>query len=503
MVFPSEFSSEAMLVPLPSSVSREGADLVLPAAPRIAGPQAETLAAILSERAGLTPRIVDEAEGADIVLGVAENGAPEGYAIVVSDCVRVTGNDEAGLFYALQTLRQLLRREAEGWAFPGLRISDAPRFGYRGVMLDVARRFFPVPEVKAFIDRAASLKFNRLHLHLTDDQGWRLEIASHPLLTEKAATTGALGRPGGFYTASDYAEIVSYAAARHLVVVPEIDLPGHTHAVGVAYPELVEDPVIGKELRAQSEELAQPLPRTGVPYEGWGVGHSSLRIHSAETDAFLRDALGEVARLTPGPYLHIGGDEALGTPAADFADFIERVTALVFSLGKTPLAWHEAGAADVAPGTIGQFWGSIVPQGDHAAQLRRFANNGGGVILSPSDTAYLDQKYDADFPLGLSWAAFIDLETAYGWEPTAIVPEIPEGAILGVEAPLWTETVSSLADADALFFPRAAAIAEIGWSPAARRSWSSFARRIGATRGVWDAAGWGGNRSAEPEGGIA
>ncbi|MGP6175885.1 family 20 glycosylhydrolase [Microbacterium sp. A196] len=458
---------------------------------------ASVLADVIAERVGRRPEIVDgAAEPGDLVLRHDPDHGAEGYTVRVGEVVRIEGA-AAGLFYGIQTVRQLLMRDGAAWTLPRVDIDDAPRFEYRGVMLDVARTFFDVDTVKAFIERAASLKFNRLHLHLTDDQGWRLQIESRPLLTEKGATTAVFGRPGGFYTKADFQEIVRHASAHHMLVVPEIDLPGHTHAIGLAYPGIVEEPVMNDALIAQAESLNQPLPISGEPYLGWGVGHSSVKIHDESTWEFLRDVLSELADLTPGPYLHVGGDEALGTPPADFDAFMERVTALVAELGKTPVTWHEAGSAQVAEGTIGQYWGSVTPSAAHADEARRFAERGGRVIMSPSDTAYLDQKYDADFALGLDWAALIDLKTAYEWEPTAIVDDLPAEAVIGVEGPLWSETIATLADIDQLFFPRAAALAETAWSATDRREWSSFRERVGGLGAVWDAAEWGGHRPAE------
>lgn len=493
------------LIPLPASVTVGEGGMPLIDGTRIIAepgsePAASALAAAITTRCGLRiPVLADAAQPGDVVLRVDDTGTAEGYRIRIGEGAELSG-DPAGLFYGVQTLRQLLQKHGAQWRLPQIEIADAPRFRYRGVMLDVARTFFDVEVVKEFIDRASALKFNRLHLHLTDDQGWRLQIDSRPLLTERASRTAALGRPGGFYTKDDYREIVRYAAERHMVVVPEIDLPGHTHAIGLAYPELMEEPVLNDSLIAESARLDQPLPFAGEPYQGWGVGHSSLKIHEEGTYAFLRDVLSEVAHLTPGPYLHIGGDEALGTPQPDFDVFIERVTALTAELGKTPVAWHEAGSAAVAPGTIGQYWGHTSPHGDHAAQARRFAERGGSLVLSPSNVAYLDQKYDTEFPLGISWAGLIDTRTAYEWEPEALIPDLPADAILGVEAPLWAETLETLADIDQLFFPRALALAEIAWSPpagAAERSWERFRLRAAAIAPFWDAAGWGGHRPSE------
>ncbi len=488
------------LVPRPESiVLGTGTARLTPTSRIRTAPATQATAVLLAEavaqRAGLALNIDDGAPvPGDVVLSrTADSG--EGYRLVIDEHVAITGSD-AGLFSGIQTLRQLLGPDG---ALPRLTIEDSPRFAYRGVMLDVARTFFDVATVKAVIDRASSLKFNRLHLHLTDDQGWRLEIAGRPLLTDLGSRTSVLGRAGGCFTQADYREIVAYAAARHMVIVPEIDLPGHTHAIGLAHPELVEEPVLNDGLVAQSEALGQPLPVKGVAYTGWGVGHSSVRIHHEPTWRFLEDVLGELAALTPGPYLHIGGDEALGTAPADFDAFIARVTALVTALGKTPMAWHEAGSAQVAPGTIGQFWGSAHPTPEHAEHARRFAERGGSLVLSPSDKAYLDQKYDEGFPLGLSWAAFIDLDTAYSWEPDEVIPGFPAEAILGIEAPLWSETLGSLADIDLLFFPRAAALAEIGWSAASAKDGEDFRERITGLLPVWRAAGFGGHFDAVAE----
>lgn len=489
------------LIPLPSSVTAAPGAFVLSPAARIvivdgADAAASVLSNLLAHRRGLRPEVTrDDPAAGDIVLR-ATGADDEAYRLEVAERIEITGSD-AGLFYGIQTLRQLLREDAGSWSIPQVSIVDAPRFAYRGVMLDVARTFFDVATVKAFIDRAASLKFNHLHLHLTDDQGWRLHIDSRPLLTKKASSTSALGRPGGFYTKDDFREIIAYAAAHRMVVVPEIDLPGHTHAIGLAYPDVVEAPVMNDMLLAQSASLGQPLPAAGEPYQGWGVGHSSVRIHEDATWDFLRDVLGEVAEITPGDYLHVGGDECLGTPPADFDAFVERVTALTVELGKTPVAWHEAGSAVVAEGTIGQFWGSDTPTPEHIEHTLRFAERGGSVILSPSTRAYLDMKYTPDFPLGLSWAAVIDLEMAYSWEPDAIVPGLDPAAILGIEGPLWAETLATLDDIDQLFFPRAAALAEIAWSSASTKDWNSFRARVGGLGPVWDAEGWGGHRPAE------
>jgi N-acetyl-beta-hexosaminidase len=475
-------------VPLPASLAwGDGAPFALTAEAAISGDAdaAAFAAELLGTRTGLALGTADEGR---IELRRIPGGPAESYRIAVDAAsVRVEAPDAAGLFYATHTLAQLVRPDGDGWAIPAVAIADAPRFAYRGVMLDVARHFFPVEVVRGWIDRAASLKLNHLHLHLTDDQGWRLELASRPALARAASGSAVDGDPGGFYTRADYREIVRHAASRHMTVVPEVDVPGHTHAVGLAHPELVEEPVLGA--------VAEPtgaLPARGVAYTGTEVGFSSLRIGDEGTYDFLADVFGELAGLTPGPYLHLGGDEARGTDADDYAEFVARATRIVADLGKTPVMWHEAGAvADRADETVGQYWDFVTPREPAATAARAFAADGSRVILSPADAVYLDMKEEPGSRLGQDWAdGPTSLERAYGWEPADVLG-IPERALLGVEAPLWTETARTADDLDELAFPRIAAAAEIAWSPRAapERAWESFRVRVGALAPLWRAHG--------------
>jgi len=494
------------VVPAPASIEAgSGAPFRLTSATSVSGEAdaATALAAILTARAGLTPVAADGA--ADIELRIADGGAPESYRIAVDEAsVVVTGADAAGLFYGVQTLGQLVARDGGDWVVPAVAIEDAPRFAYRGVMLDVARHFHGVDTVKGYIDRASSLKFNALHLHLTDDQGWRIQLDSRPELTVKASGTAIGGDPGGFYTKDDYREIVEYAASRHMIVVPEVDMPGHTHAVGLAYPELAEDPVISDHMREVVDVYGGgALPEPGVPFQALAVGFSSLKIHDEATYDFVADVFGELAAMTPGPYLHFGGDESLATADDDFAYFVTRVSALIADLGKTPVAWHEAGSAkDVADTTIGQYWGYVTPQEGFAAKAQTFVDNGASLILSPADAIYLDMKYPSGPELGLTWAnGPTSVEDAYSWEPAEVVPGVGDDGILGVEAPLWTETIRTAADIDTMAFPRAAAAAEAGWSPRTGesdlRTWESFRTRIGALGPLWTSMGIGFHPSEE------
>jgi len=491
-------------VPAPSSITADPSAAAFPLTNgvRLTGETdaAVALAGLITARTSgaIVPGTAEEGPGAGgaIDLRIAPGGRAESYRIAVDAAsVIVTGADAAGLFYGVLTIAQLIRREGEGFVVPSVRIDDVPRFAYRGVMLDVARHFLPVETVKAYIDRAASLKFNALHLHLSDDQGWRIHLDSRPELTELASSTAVGGDAGGFYAKADYREIVAFAASRHMIVVPEIDLPGHTHAVGLAYPQLAEEPVLSPHILEIVDAHGGPIPAAGEPYTGMGVGFSSLRIHEEATYDFVADVVGELAGMTPGPYLHIGGDEALGTTPEDFALFMERATAIVADLGKTPITWHEAGAAArIDPSTVGQYWGFTIPTDGMDEEARTFVSNDAGLILSPADAVYLDMKYDAHTPLGLTWAnGPTSVERAYSWEPVAVIEGLTDADILGVEAPMWTETIRTLDDIDVMAFPRIAAAAEAAWSPpfaeSDLRTWPSFRARVGALGPLWSSLG--------------
>ncbi len=352
-------------------------------------------------------------------------------------------------------------------------------------MLDVARHFFGVHDVKKYIDDLALLKLNVLHLHLTDDQGWRLQIDGWPRLTEIGGATQVGGGGGGYYTQEQYRDIVAYAASRYITIVPEVDLPGHTNAALASYPELTCD------------GTAPAL------YEGIEVGFSSLCIDNERTYEFVTDVLGQVAALTPGPWIHIGGDEAHSTPEADYLRFIERASAIAAATGKTIIGWHEMGRSEaLPPGTVGQYWSFTTPEGDAAELARTFTDggtsdgSGGRLVMSPADVAYLDMKYDESSPLGLAWAKGpTSIEESYDWDPAEIVPGVGDAQLLGVEAPLWTETISTLHDLERMTFPRIASIAEIAWSPGGPqeaggdRAFAEFAPRLAAFGARLDALG--------------
>ena len=411
-----------------------------------------------------------------IEFALGASPAPGGYTLeITSSGIRAEADSAAGLFLAAQTLRQFLP-PSQACAItsaevPITHIEDYPRFAYRGAMLDVARHFFSVDDVKKYIDDIALLKLNHLHLHLTDDQGWRIQIDSWPELTKAGATTEIGGRGGGFYTKPQYREIVRYAASRFITIVPEIDLPGHTNAAAVAYPELSDTPV--------------------EPYEGIEVGFSSLAIRSDATYRFVDDVVRELAEMTPGPYLHLGGDESLSTTDEDFLYFVQRATAIAATYGKTLIGWHEMGRSTALPaGTIGQYWSFTTPQEGAAEHTLSFVKQGGTVIMSPADVAYLDIKYDAGTELGLTWAnGPTSIAESYDWDPATIIPGIGDDQLLGVEAPLWSETTATIQDVEYLAFPRLASIAEIAWSPAGARDAHDFTQRLDRFAQLLDALG--------------
>ncbi|HEY3007280.1 MAG TPA: beta-N-acetylhexosaminidase [Micromonosporaceae bacterium] len=413
-----------------------------------------------------------------LVLGPAEPLlGDEGYRLSVDrKAVTIRANTPAGLFAGTQTLRQLLPVEIDAvtpqrrvWTVPGGTILDYPRFAYRGAMLDEARHFHTPDEIKAYIDEISRFKINYLHLHLADDQGWRIQIDSWPRLTTVggAPGTGVDGVGGGYLTKSDYRDLVRYAAARYVTIVPEIDMPGHVNAAQVAYPELTCDGIA-------------PPPRTDT-----AVGYSSLCISSPTTYRFVEDVIRELAAMTPGPYIHIGGDEAHATTDADYLTFEQRVLPIVAKYGKTAYGWNEIAKAPAASTAVAQYWDTVTTNPTVAAAAAR----GTKVVMSPANKAYLDMKYDANTPLGLDWAGFIEVRTSYDWDPGTLVTGVPESAVLGVEAPLWSETLRKLDDIEFMAFPRLAAIAELGWSPVATHDWGSFRARLGAYGPRWTLQG--------------
>jgi hexosaminidase len=269
------------------------------------------------------------------------------------------------------------------------------------------------------------------------------------------------GGEGGYYTLAQYAELARYAQERFVTLVPEIDMPGHTNAALASYPEL------------NCDGVAPPL------YTGIRVGFSALCVDKEIT--YVVRALAAPTREAGGEYFHIGGDEVEKLTPAQYRGFVERVQGIVQAHGLRAIGWGEIAPARLPGTTIVQHW---KPDSAHLAVAR-----GSRVILSPARKVYLDMKYDSTKALGLKWAGLIGLRDAYDWEPGTYLPQVPESAILGVEAPLWSETLGTIHDFEYMAFPRIAAVAELAWSPAARTEWEDFRLRVAAHLPRWDALG--------------
>ncbi len=418
------------------------------------------LAALLRRKTGYpVPVTTSAARDGDIVLEVAAGTPAEGYELNVgADRVTIAGGGAAGVFYGVQTLRQLLAPKAP-WRVPAGTIVDSPRFAWRGAMLDVARHFFRVDDVERLIDAMAAYKLNRLHLHLSDDQGWRIAIRSWPKLALHGGSTSVGGGPGGYYTQRQYRQLVAYAQSRFVTIVPEIDMPGHVEAALSSYPELSCD---GK---------ARPL------FTGIDVGFSSLCTSKPVVYRFIDQVVGELARITPGPWFHIGGDEAAATALTDYVRFVERAQRIVRKYGKQLIGWEEIARATLPPKSIVQHW-NVEPE--KSALSGQAVKQGAKVIMSPADKSYLDMKYDPKTRLGLHWAGYTSVRDSYTWDPATELAGVKEADVLGVEAPLWTETLTTLADLEYMAFPRLLGIAEIAWSPRGGRSWPEYRLRLAA-----------------------
>ncbi|MBT8264555.1 MAG: family 20 glycosylhydrolase, partial [Muriicola sp.] len=287
----------------------------------------------------------------------------------------------------------------------------------------------------------------------TDDQGWRIEIKSWPKLTEIGGSTEVGGEAGGFFTQEDYKDIVAYAAKHYMTIIPEIDMPGHTNAASVSYP------------------ILNGNGKTPQLYEGTKVGFSTFDTRKDTVYAFIDDVIREVSEITPGPYIHIGGDESHVTKKPDYNYFVNKVEKIVQKYGKIMIGWDEVANADLDSTSIAQFWAD-------KTNTITAAEKGMKIILSPASKAYLDMEYDTLSEYGLHWAGYIPVDTAYIWSPERYIESIPEELILGVGAPLWSETISNIEELEYLAFPRMIGYSELSWSIEENRDWESFRVRL-------------------------
>ncbi|MGW3988306.1 beta-N-acetylhexosaminidase [Streptomyces sp. NPDC004830] len=507
------------LIPAPRALTPGGGEVRLTPDSRLHAEApvegvARLLGGALRQATGLPLREGDgtEATGGDIRLRLRPGLGPEEYRLVSDgDGVLVEGGGPAGVLWGAQTLRQLLGPDAyrrapvdrdRVWAVPHVTVEDAPRFAWRGLMLDVARHFLPKEGVLRYLDLMAAHKLNVFHFHLTDDQGWRVEIRRHPRLTEvgswRARTkTGHRASPlwedkphGGYYTQDDIREIVAYAAERHITVVPEIDVPGHSQAAIAAYPELGNTDVV--------DTAALSV------WDTWGVNPNVL----APTDTTLRfyeGVLEEVLELFPSRFVHIGGDECpkeqwrrsataqarirdLGLADEDALQswFVGHFDAWLTARGRRLIGWDEILEGGLAKGAAVSSWRGYA--GGIAA-----ARAGHDVVMCPEQQVYLDHRQDPgpEEPVPIGWVR--TLEDVYRFEP--VPPELtPEEArhVLGTQANLWTEVMEDQGRVDYQAFPRLAAFAEVAWSdlPApAERDFAAFDRRMAAHYRRLDALG--------------
>jgi hexosaminidase len=392
---------------------------------------------------------------------VAKTG-DEGYELTITKkIVKLNAGSPAGLFRGIQTIRQILPAEIElseeqkgPWEIATGTIIDYPEYSFRGAMLDVSRHFFGVDDVKRFTDFLAYYKMNVLHLHLSDDQGWRIEIKSWPNLALHGGSIQVGGEKGGYYTQAQYSDIVKYAQDRYITIIPEIDMPGHTNAALASYAEL--------NCSGKATEL----------YSGTRVGFSTLCTDKEITYKFIDDVIGELAKLTPGPYIHIGGDESNATKEEDYIPFINRVQDIVLAHGKKVIGWDDISVSSLRPNSFAQHWANVKNANNAVSQ-------GAKIIMSPAKKAYLDMKYDRSTKLGLRWAGLIEVDTGYIWDPATYVPGIAKENILGIEAALWTETITNMNEIEYMVFPRLPGYAEIGWTPASLRNWDDYKIRLG------------------------
>ncbi|WP_212005519.1 family 20 glycosylhydrolase [Chitinophaga sp. HK235] len=490
-------ASPAALIPLPVAASWTSSSAFITANAEIkamAGLEKE--AALLREYIGAAVNRPSANRQAAIILSLdtVQVKQPEGYLLNISaPQIKLTAHDAAGIGHGIATLRQLWHpATAGGLVVPGAVITDYPRFAYRGMHLDVGRHFFSVDFVKQFIDQLAFYKINNFHWHLTDDQGWRMEIKKYPALQSVSAWRAQtmIGhkkelphrfdgkRYGGYYTQEQIKEVIAYAAARHINVIPEIEMPGHALAALAAYPS---------------------LGCTGGPYktaEFWGVFDDVFCAGKDSTFIFLQDVLDEVIALFPSTYIHIGGDECpkvkwkqcaacqqrmkaqhLPDEAALQSYFIRRISDYVRSKGRRIIGWDEILEGGLAPGAVVMSWRGVEGAVSAAKQQQQ-------VIMTPEDELYFDH-YQSLYPEEKTAAGgYTPLEEVYAYEPlkaagdTALLPYIS-----GIQGEIWSEYLSTPEHANYMIYPRLQAMAERAWSPMQVRNYDQFTRRLEALTG--------------------
>lgn len=504
------------VVPLPNEMNEQGsAPFVLTSSTPICYAEGDTvlqrvanyLAGYIQDATGKLPKVKAGEGGSCIHLSVASDiENPEGYRLLVTqDGIEIAGGSPAGVFYGVQTLRKSIPANAKGMdiELPAVQINDAPRFAYRGLHFDVSRHFFSVDSVKRFIDMLALHNMNTLHWHLTDDQGWRIEIKKYPKLTEigsqrKETVIGHNsgkydGKPyGGFYTQDQIRDVIRYAQDRFVTIVPEIDLPGHQLAALAAYPE---------------------LGCTGGPYDVWtmwGISDDVICAGNDQAMQFLEDVLAEVIDLFPSEYIHVGGDECpkvrwekcpkcqarikaegIRGDREHTAEMylqsyvISRMEKFVESKGRHIIGWDEILEGGLAPNATVMSWRGTAG-GIKAAQMKH------NVIMTPNNYLYFDYYQSTDTenePIAIG--GYVPVEKVYSFEPTDGIPEEYQQYIIGVQANLWTEYIPTFSQVEYMEMPRMAALAEVQWRDKdQKKDYNEFLPRLIRFTELYDQQGY-------------
>ncbi|WP_242155827.1 beta-N-acetylhexosaminidase [Aestuariivivens sediminis] len=487
--------------------------------------EAGFLAQMLSYSAGVT---INTGDNGNIQLQLDDTiENEEGYTLSVSyNQITISGKTAKGVFYGIQTLRQLMSASVESkinplgeLTLPAVTITDHPRYQYRGMHLDVARHFFPVDFIKTFIDLIALHKMNTFHWHLTEDQGWRIEIKKYPKLTEIGAfrngtivghhpgTANDQIPYGGFYTQEEIKDIVAYASERHVSVIPEIELPGHSSAAIAAYPNLScfpEEPtVVTNDMMSEKGKAIQDAGRPKIVQETWGVFPDVYCAGKEETFAFLQDVLDEVIPLFPSEYIHIGGDECpkenwercsncqqrIKTEGLEDEHelqsyFITRIEKYLNSKGKNIIGWDEILEGGLAPNATVMSWRGI-EGGIEAAKQNH------DVIMTPNSSCYFDHYQSEDIenePLAIGGKTTVG--DVYAYEPTPEELTDEEGKfILGAQGNVWTEYMKTTDYVEYMILPRMTALSEVVWTPKESRNWDDFHSRLQHFSKRFDAMG--------------
>ncbi|HEX6454744.1 MAG TPA: beta-N-acetylhexosaminidase [Trebonia sp.] len=440
----------------------------------------------------------------------------EGYRLSVTPSgVTLAAASAHGLYNGIQTIRQLLPVWIDSpsampgpWSMPAVTITDHPRYTYRGVMLDIARHYESPAAVEQLIAQAAAYKINVFHLHLSDDQGFRIAINGFPDLTAiggqgSVGTGGRTMDPGGYWTQAEYKAVVADAQAHFMTLIPEVDSPGHNNAIIMSEYNDTTNPLLNGHPQDINCGASNP-PQWDYTED---VGYSALCPDSQNTWTIMSAIIHQLDAMTPGPYHDLGGDEVPSTilSQSQYADFINKEAGIIQAEGKTVMGWADMAGpgTDIKSPSVAEYWNPASGSQSGTITGTEAVSKGMQVVMAPANHAYLDQKYVAgsggNVPptLGLSWAcnSGCDVDQFYNWDPGSYVTGVTDRNVIGVEGAMWSETVVNLSQVDYMVFPRLPALAEVAWSPKADRSSTSspayldFLGRLAAQGGRYLATG--------------